>query len=110
MKKIAFLWIATLLLILMGSCSKTEIDTYSGLYGIVSDAATADAISGVSVVLSPGGVSQVTGDDGRFQFNNLDPAQYTITVDKTGYKPNRKIVTAVTGQLTEANIPMTQSN
>jgi len=110
MKKIVFLGIATLLLIIVSSCSKEEISTYSGLYGIVSNAATADALSGVSVVLSPGGVSQVTGDDGRFQFNDLDPAQYTITVQKPGYQTNRKTVTAVARQQTEANITMSKSN
>ena len=111
MKKTVFLLTGILLLALMaGSCSKKEYDTYAGLYGIVSEAATADPVGGVSVILSPGGRTQVTGTDGRFEFNDLDPQQYTITVQKTGYQTNRKTVTAITGEKIEANIPLTKSN
>jgi len=80
------------------------------LYGVVNDSETGDLISGASVVLSPGGKTKTTGTDGRYEFLDLDPQQYTITVQKTGYQTNRKTVTAVVGEKTEANIPLTKSN
>jgi DNA-binding winged helix-turn-helix (wHTH) protein len=62
------------------------------------------------VVLSPGGKTKTTGSDGRYEFQDLDAAQYTITVQKNGYQTNRKTVTAVSDEKTEANIPLTKSN
>jgi len=92
----------------MSGCSKKEQDMFATLYGVVSDSATGELISGASVVLSPGGKTKTTGTDGRFEFNDLDPAQYTITVQKTGYSTNRKTVTAVVNESIEANIPLTK--
>jgi len=99
-----------LLLLTISSCSKDERNLYADLYGIVSDNATAEPIAGANVMLTPGGVTKTTGTDGRFEFNNLDPMQYTITVQKSGYQTNRKTVTAVTGEKKEANVPLTKSN
>lgn len=110
MKKIVIF--STLLLFIMCcSCKKTEHNMYAdALYGVVNDSETGDLISGASVVLSPGGKTKTTGTDGRYEFLDLDPQQYTITVQKTGYQTNRKTVTAVVGEKTEANIPLTKSN
>jgi uncharacterized membrane protein len=111
MKKTTVFLFACLLLLAAGSgCSKTERDLFATLHGIVSDTETNEPISGASVVLAPGGKTKTTGSDGRYEFADLDPAQYTVTVQKTGYTTNRKTVTAVVGEDTEANIPMTQSN
>ena len=111
MTKRVFLLTGIVLLVLtMSTCNKKEYDLFAGLYGIVSDAATSDPVSGVSVTLSPGGKTQLTGIDGRFEFNDLDPQQYTIQVHKTGYQTNRKIVTAITGEKTPANIPIMKIN
>jgi hypothetical protein len=91
------------------SCSKTEYDPFATLYGTVSDSETGDPISNATVVLSPGGKTKTTGADGRYEFPDLDAAQYTITVQKTGYQTNRKTVTAVVSESTEANIPLTKN-
>ena len=79
-------------------------------YIYYEDHETGEPIATVSVVLSPGGKTKTTGTDGRYEFLDLDPQQYTITVQKTGYQTNRKTVTAVVGKKTEANIPLTKSN
>jgi len=108
MKKI--LISSTLLLIMMCfSCSKKEYDLAT-LYGVVNDHETGELITGASVVLSPGGKTKTTGSDGRYEFPDLDPQQYTITVQKSGYQTNFKTVTAVIGEKTEANIPLTKIN
>jgi hypothetical protein len=52
----------------------------------------------------------VSGDDGRFEFKDLEAVQYTITVQKTGYQTNRKTVTAVAGESVKADIPLIKTN
>ncbi len=108
MKKIIFLLCCILLLGVCGSCSKKEHDMYATLYGVVIDCDTGEPIVNATVALSPGGKTQATGGDGLFEFSNLDPQQYTITVQCTGYETNRKTITAITGEKTEANIPLTK--
>jgi hypothetical protein len=108
MKKYLFILSCIVFTGICNSCTKDEHNLFATLYGIVSDAVTSDPVSGATVTLSPGGKSQTTGDDGRYEFTNLDAAQYTVTIQKTGYKTNRKTVTAVATEKTEANIPLTK--
>jgi len=111
MKKIAKILLGcTFLLLVCAGCSKTEPNLYATLYGIVSDSETGEPIANANVALSPGGKTKTTGTDGQYEFLSLDPQQYTITVQKTGYQTNRKTVTAVSSEKTEANIPLTKSN
>jgi hypothetical protein len=107
MKKVVILCCCALMLWVHSGCTKSEYNSFATLYGVITDHATGKPVSNASVVLSPSGKTQVTGDDGIFTFNDLDPQQYTITVQKTGYQTNRKTVTAVVGEETEANIPLT---
>ena len=90
-------------------CPGKEYNLYAALHGIIYDPTTDDPITNASVVLSPGGKTQTTGTDGHYEFIDLDPQQYTITVQKTGYQTNRKTVTAVISESTEANISLTQN-
>jgi len=110
MKKIAFLLSCVFLLGTLGSCSKKEYDLFATLYGVVTDHETGEPIANATVVLSPGGKTKITGNDGLFEFLDLDATQYTITVQKTGYQTNRKTVTAIASEKTEANIPLTKNN
>lgn len=105
MKKILFLCI--MVLTLLFSCSKEEYDSFGTLYGVVSDVKTGEPLSNVTVTLSPGGSSLLTGSDGSFEYMNLTPQQYTITVQRANYQTNRKDVTAVVGEKVQVNITMT---
>lgn len=105
MKKIFFLCLVALPLFL--SCSKEEVDSFGTLYGVVSDTRTGDPLSNVTVTLSPGGTTKLTGSDGLFEYTELTPQQYTITVQKSGYQTNRKTITSVVGEKVQANITMT---
>lgn len=105
MKKILFLCLVALPL--LSSCSKEEYDSFGTLYGVVSDVNTGEPLNNVTVTLSPGGSSILTGSDGSFEYMNLTPQQYTITVQRANYQTNRKDVTAVVGEKVQVNITMT---
>lgn len=108
MKKISFIGTVVLMMITMTvSCDKPPYESFATIYGVVSDSATGEPLANANVVLSPGGKTKTTGTDGRFEFSELDPQQYTITVQKTGYQTNRKTVTAVVAESVEANITLT---
>ena len=105
MKKIIFLCLMALPLLI--SCSKDEYDSFGTLYGVVTDTNTGNPLGNVTITLSPGGTTKITGSDGLFEYTELTPQQYTITVQKSGYQTNRKNVTAVVGEKVQANITMT---
>jgi hypothetical protein len=109
MKKILFLSCCLLLLAAGGACSKAERNVFATLHGTVSDSENGDPIANATVSLSPGGKNSTTGTEGYFEFADLDAVQYTITVQKTGYQTNRKTITAVSGENTEVNIPLTKN-
>lgn len=110
MKKILKLLIPAILLTAMVSCKPTVYDTLGGIYGVVSDANTEEPVVNVMVVLSPGSSSLMTDSVGRFEYKDLEPRQYTITVQKNGYSTNRKSVTVVPGEKTEANISIRKND
>lgn len=110
MKNILKLMVAAALLCGCMACEPTKYENYGTIYGTVSDVETAETLPNASVVLSPGGKSQMTGNDGRFEFPELEIRQYTITVQKTGYSTNRKSINAVVGESVEANITMRKNN
>ena len=105
MKKILFMCLIALPLFF--SCTKEEIDSFGTLYGVVTDTNTGDPLGNVTVTLSPGGITKLTGSDGLFEYTELTPQQYTITVQKSGYQTNRKTVSAVVGERVQVNITMT---
>lgn len=79
-------------------CAKDEVDTTGTIYGIVNDADNGEPVSGVYVVLNPGGKTTNTGSDGRFEFLDMEPGQYTIQISKNGYKTNTKRISVVAGE------------
>ena len=110
MKRILKLLLPAILLTAMYSCKPAAIDTFGEIYGVVTDMDTAEPVVNAIVVLSPGGTSLMTAEDGRYEYRYLEPQQYTITVQKNGYSTNRKSVTVVPGEKTEANISIRKTD
>lgn len=48
----------------------------------------------------------MSGDDGTYEFTDLDIMQYTVMVQKEGYQTNRKQATAITGEKVRVDIVM----
>ena len=96
------------LCLLLGSCWKQKEETKVGrIQGIVTNANTNEPIQGVNISLSPTGLSAVTGSDGRYEFNNLEPGQYTVQGMKVGYESNTKSITIVADNISSGDMMLT---
>ncbi len=85
-------------------CSEDEEDFTGTINGIVTDADSGEPMNAVNISLNPGGKSAVTGTDGRYEFLDLEPGQYTVQAAKNDYQTNTKHVTVVAGGTVKADI------
>lgn len=105
-RKVLTLIFGAALLLLASACTPTQYDLFANISGTVVDYDDGEPISQVLVTLSPGGMNLYTGDDGHFDFKELEAQQYTVTVQKTGYQANRKTVEAPSGETVNISITM----
>lgn len=99
---------AILLLASVAGCSSSDdYEIFAKIQGTVTDAQTGAQLEHAVVTLSPSGLSAQTDTSGFYRFDDLDVQQYTITVQKSGYQPNRKTVTAVSGDTQQVDIQLT---
>lgn len=114
MKKMKLSLFLGMMLLCIGLCTgcsdEDDFEIYAVLYGVVTDYESGEPIENATITLSPTSFTQTTELSGRYRFEKLDAQQYTITVQKTGYKPNRKTVTAISGEEMEVNIPLSLIN
>ncbi len=93
---------------LLLSCTNEDYEIYSEIHVVVTDYDTGAKIENASVVLSPSSQTKTTDAEGSCIFENLDSQQYTLTVQRSGYQPNRKTVNAISGERIEITIPLTK--
>ena len=84
--------------VFLAGCAKDVVETSGSIYGIVNDADNGEPVGGAHVALNPGGLTANTGSDGRYEFDGLEPGQYTVQISKSGYKTNSKRISVVAGQ------------
>lgn len=87
-------------------CSKDEEVFTGNIMGKVTDALTGEVLKGVTVTITPTGLSHTTGNNGYFEFLELEPKQYEIQALKNGYSTNNKIVTVTAGRDTQGDIQL----
>lgn len=76
-----------------------EQQTTGNVMGTISDYANANApIAGATVTLASSGQSKTTGSDGRYEFKDLTPGTYTITVSANEYEGGQKDVVVEAGK------------
>ena len=92
------------------SCEPVIYDTFCTISGTVIDLETGDPIQQATVTLSPTGYNTYTGNDGHFEFINLDARKYTVMVQKTGYVTNRMTVTTVAGGVVNVDLTLQKNN
>ncbi len=91
----------------LAGCSKSEdYEIFSKIQGVVTDYQTGMPLENASVTLLPSGLSKQTDVDGCYEFDELDVQQYTITVQKSGYQPNRKTITPISGKVQKVDVQL----
>lgn len=85
-------------MLLLAGCAKDEVALTGNIYGRITDAHTGEPVRAATVTLMPGGISTTTGGEGYFEFNELEPGQYTLQISKSGYQTDAKQITIVAGQ------------
>lgn len=88
MKKKLSVIVCLLIGIVLAGCSEDETPSYGSIYGIVTNAKTSQPVNGATVTLSPGNLSTTTGIDGHYEFVELDPGQYKVYAQASGYLVN----------------------
>ncbi len=105
MKKLICFAILCLPLLFIG-CEKKIIDTTISIYGTVLDVDTNEPLQGVLLTLMPTAKTRYTGSLGTYQFEDLQPQQYTITAQMQGYRTDRKTVNLVSGEKEEVTFAL----
>ena len=85
-------------IVLLSSCAKDEVNPFGNIYGVVVNSNTSEPIQGARVTLTPTGKSTVTGNDGSYEFVDLEAGSYKVTVQANGYTSTLKNVTVVAGE------------
>lgn len=99
--------VAVILLFIFAGCSNhDDYEIFAKIQGLVTDYQTGAPIANAIVTLSPTGLSKQTDAKGFYQFEELDAQQFTITVQKSGYQPNRKTITAISGETQQADLQL----
>lgn len=96
-----------LLLIIVGACTSSEEDTTGSIYGKVTDNKSGEVLQGVTITLTPGGLSRTTGSDGTYEFLDLEAQQYQVQAQKTGYVTDTKSVNVLVGQAASGDMRLT---
>lgn len=100
--------ILILIILVSFSCKKRdEIELQGNVSGIVTDALTLMPVKGVEVSIVPSSQSQVTGEDGKFSFQNLNSIQYTIQTKAYNYESNTKTIEVKGGETIKGDIAIT---
>lgn len=87
-------------------CKKKE-ELPGAIYGVITDKATGEPVGVASVELRPNGIKKVTGNDGRYEFVDIEGGQYSLAVSKTGYMASDSCqILVVSGQRIQRDIPI----
>lgn len=87
-----------------GCNDEISYDFFSTIHGTVYDSGTGEPLSNAAVTLMPSSRTLTTSENGSFVFEELDPGQYTISVQKEGYYIDRKSITAISGETVQTDI------
>ena len=103
MKNLLFIPIFLLGLLVTG-CSDDEDVLVGNIYGIVTNHQTGEPVKNASVILSPSNRTTVTGDDGHYEFAEVDPGQYKIQVSAKGFFTDSRQISVTAAQRVSCDI------
>lgn len=78
--------------------------------GEVRDAKTGDPVEGANVTTSPPTQSVLTGDDGTFEFTEVEASSYSVSVTKDGYQERSVSVQVQEGGVAKAAVVLQRSD
>ena len=93
-------------ILVLAACQPVTYNTFGTISGTVLDFETGTPIQNAAVTLNPTGKNAFTGSDGYFQFNDLDPQQYTVRAQKDGYSTDSKTVNVHAGETESITISL----
>jgi 5-hydroxyisourate hydrolase-like protein (transthyretin family) len=100
---------AIALAVLLGIGQQAKPDPQASvLRGTILDAATTAPIADVRVSLADVGKSTKTTADGRFEFRDLTPGTYTVTISTIGYIFVRRRVDVPFNTVIEISVPLAE--
>ena len=77
-----------------------------GVQGTVTDSSTSKPVVGASVSISGTRLSTMTGEDGRYSLEGVNPGNVTVQVRFVGYTGVQRVATVVAGQMTTADFTL----
>lgn len=81
---VAAIFVVTISLVWYG-CTKEVEEPQGSIYGVVTDYATGLPIGNVSVRLRPSGETTLTGNNGAYEFKNMEAGNYSLFLSKAEY-------------------------
>ena len=109
MKHKILLLVVCILSVLQYGCVE-DINTVVGdLSGIITDYQSNEPLPGATVTINPTGKSYQTASDGRYEFLDLTPQAYTVTVDKANYVVEKKTIFVEIGKDNKLDVSLRKS-
>lgn len=108
-KRLAFFGVISAIIAFSVSCDGNDPgNDFGTIDGKVADRVTGAAISGANVTLSPGGTNKQTDINGFYEFKNLEPGDYSISVQRFGYRTDNSNVRVVPGESVSVNFSLAE--
>lgn len=104
MKRILKYILVSFTYVIVSSCAKDIVDLTGNIQGTVKDYNYGHLIPNCQVTLTPSGKSMITSSAGMFEFNDLEPGDYTLSFNKAGFTDETTRVTVVSGQISEVSV------
>lgn len=89
--------------------AKTEVQDSGAIVGAVTDRATGAPITGASVVVEDAHRSAITGSDGTYRLNGIEPGTHTVLARYIGYGSQAASVVVVDGEEARADFELEKS-
>ncbi len=74
--------------------------------GTITDAQTAEAISGAQVMIRGTGIGTITNNEGRYLLTNVPSGRVELRVERMGYSPQARTITVAAGQTATADFQL----
>lgn len=92
---------------LLTGCEKEEHSMFGDIYGSVVNTMSGEPVRNASVMLSPLGKTTITGEDGSYQFLQLEAGSYTVQISSSGFRTNNKTIRVQPDVITRCDIALT---